>query len=93
MFGNDTHSFPVGYRLNRVYRDDRYIVGEVLDRPPSPQPPGYEDSFHFFIIDTLTNDYIAYETRQDLIVALDGTNIPPEFELIGRGDNGWVRPF
>jgi hypothetical protein len=74
----------LGYHLNRIYINDRYIIGEITERP------GKANQYSFFIFDTKTADYTSNLTQHDFDVEIGRRGIE-EVNLVGRDDKDWLK--
>lgn len=81
----------LGYHLNRLYFDDRYIVGEVTNRPEDSEQPSKNKSYSYFIFDTNSRYYISNLNQSEFRDELKSLGILDKVVLFSRGDSNWLR--
>ena len=87
-----SHSAPLGYYLNRAYVDDRYVVGEVLERPSVEESSQATESSSFFIFDTAYGQFTSELNAANFESKLREIGIWQDVELVGRDSRQWLQP-
>ena len=82
----------LGYYLKRAYVDDRYVVGEVLERPSAEESNNAEQRSSFFIFDTASGQFIPDLNEADFKSKLRDIGIWQDVELVGRDSRHWLQP-
>lgn len=81
----------LGYHLNRIYFDDRYIVGEVTNKPKDPEQPSQSKSYSYFVFDTEDHRYKSYLNESEFRDELRRLGILDKVVLFDRRDPNWLR--
>ena len=86
-------SIELGYFLNRIYIDDRFILGEVLKEPTGKiSLPQYS----YFILDTTSSvhrspKYQLNLSKEEFEVELRKIGIWEEVRLVDRNHRKWLK--
>ncbi|NEQ47028.1 MAG: hypothetical protein F6K00_27205 [Leptolyngbya sp. SIOISBB] len=98
VFGSGDHrilggheAIKLGYYLNRIYFDDRYIVGEITERPTSREDSLAGKRHSYFIFDTVTGQYTSKLNKSDLEAELRRLEILANVQLSSREDRKWLK--
>lgn len=84
----------LGYHLNRLYFDNRYIAGEITEGPDHAEYADYNGEvkrYSYFIFDTETGYYISDLSKSDFKVELEKLNIWEDVKLSSRSDSNWLK--
>lgn len=76
-----------GTHLNRFYFDDRFIVGEVIEKPK--ESDNYR-RYSYFILDTDSEDYQSNLSLAEFESVLNELNILETVHLVGRDSDLWL---
>lgn len=83
----------LGYHLNRLYFDCRYIAGEITQKPSSTEYEDFskdEKGYLYFIVDTEAHNYLLNLSESEFEVQLKRLGIHKSVELSGRDDLNWL---
>lgn len=84
--------WELGCHLNRLYFDDRYIVGEIsICEPPTPEVPNPKKQYTYFIFDTETTTFVRHLSESELETLLKRIGIWEDVKLVGRGSPKWLK--
>ncbi len=83
-------SIELGYHLQSLYFDDRFILGEVIEWPHYQDRP-YGSRHSYFIFDTETGKYTPGLTTPAFKAELEKLGIPQDIELSKRSDDNWLK--
>lgn len=84
----------LGYHLNRLYFDSRYIAGEITKQPNFTEHtdlPGKEKRYSYFIVDTETHNYLLDLNESEFEVELKRLEIHESVELSSRDESNWLK--
>ncbi|MEM1293032.1 MAG: hypothetical protein AAGH67_16335 [Cyanobacteria bacterium P01_H01_bin.162] len=87
---DSTESIKLGYHLQSLYFDDRYIAGEVIEWPHYQDRP-YGNKHSYFILDTETGEYISGLTTAAFKAELVRQGLPENIQLSMRRDRNWLK--
>lgn len=79
----------LGVQVNRIYIDDRYIIGEVYDGPR--EQADREEDYSFFVFDTQTTDYSSGMDESAFETKLKQLGIQKKVKLVDRDNRKWLR--
>lgn len=83
-------SIELGYHLQSLYFDDRFIIGEVIEWPYYQDRP-YGNKHSYFIFDTETGKYLPGLTTPAFKAELEKLGISENIELSKRSDRNWLK--
>lgn len=90
LLGN-SRQIELGYHLNRLYFDDRYIVGEITEEPDNPEQLNQERRHSYFIFDTNTAHYTPNLNESEFETELRKLGIWEDVKLSSRDDRNWLK--
>lgn len=92
LLRGDKIAVELGYHLNRIYFNDRYIVGEITEKRRSYERRSQHKRYTFFIFDTeMPETYQSGLTDAEFKAELKELGIHNEVNLVDRDSKKWLQ--
>ena len=85
-------SYLLGTFLNRVYVDNRYVLGEVSGGGECLSLDGSQGRHCYFVFDTVNGEYISGLSLEEFEEELTRIEMSKDVELVSRREKDWWKP-